>query len=199
MGRRATHTADELRTLILDAAQGIIERDGLAGLSARSIARDIDYSPGTLYNMFENLDDVVLHIEARILDDLDRRLAAVPSQSSPAEQLRMLARTYHAFTCERPKLWNLLFEHHLPASTAIPDWYRVKLDGLLAHVEVAIEPLMGQGDGHKRAARVLWTGVHGISSLATSDKLVTISADSAQHLMEDLVTTYVRGLGVNAA
>ena len=74
MGRRSTHTPEQLRQLILDAAQSIIETNGLAGLSAREIARRIGYSPGTIYNVFQNLDDVVLHIEARVLDALDERL-----------------------------------------------------------------------------------------------------------------------------
>ena len=39
MGRRSTHTPDQLRQLILDAAEAIIETNGLAGLSAREIAR----------------------------------------------------------------------------------------------------------------------------------------------------------------
>ena len=68
MGRRSTHTPQQLRELILDAAQDIIQDQGLAGLSAREVARRIAYSPGTIYNMFENLDDVVLHVEARVLD-----------------------------------------------------------------------------------------------------------------------------------
>ena len=57
----------------------IIDAHGLAGLSAREIARRIGYSPGTIYNMFTNLDDVVLHVEARVLDALDKRLTEIPS------------------------------------------------------------------------------------------------------------------------
>ena len=65
MGRRSSHTPQQLKDLILEAAYEIIEVQGLAGLSAREVARRIGYSPGTIYNMFENLDDVVLRIEAR--------------------------------------------------------------------------------------------------------------------------------------
>ena len=88
MGRRSIHTAEELRELILKAATELIESDGLAGLSAREVARRIGYSPGTLYNVFDNLDDLVLTIEARLLDRLAARLAEVPSASSPQEQLQ---------------------------------------------------------------------------------------------------------------
>ncbi len=55
MGRRAVHSPEELRQLILDASRTIVETNGISGLSAREIARVIGYSPGTLYNIFETL------------------------------------------------------------------------------------------------------------------------------------------------
>ena len=42
MGRRSSHTPQQLKDLILEAAYDIIETQGLAGLSAREIARRID-------------------------------------------------------------------------------------------------------------------------------------------------------------
>jgi AcrR family transcriptional regulator len=200
MGRRSAHTPEELRGLILQAAQDIIEKDGLSGLSARAIARQIEYSPGTLYNMFENLDDLVLHVEARVLTDLEKELASVPRDGTPLEQTQRLAETYIRFTRERPRLWNLLFEHHLPTDSEIPGWYQDKLDSLLGHVESAIAPLF-KAEQHmqrKRAARVLWAGVHGITSLATSDKLSSITTDSAQVLVRELITAYVGGVAQGA-
>ena len=145
MGRRSTHTPQQLRELILDAAQDIIQVQGLAGLSAREIARRIEYSPGTIYNMFENLDDVVLHVEARVLDALDKRLSALLQEGSAAGKVGRLAQGYLAFTHENPRLWNLLFEHHMPKDTALPPWYQQKLEGLMARVEEALAPLFPPG------------------------------------------------------
>jgi AcrR family transcriptional regulator len=198
MGRRSAHTAAELRELILTAAESIIERDGLVGLSARSIARSIAYSPGTLYNIFDNLDDLVLHVEARVLDALDRELGKVAQHGTPVERVQRMARAYQAFTSTHPKLWNLLFEHHLPAGIAVPAWYQQKLDRLMGHLEAAIAPVTDAADpaACRRAARVLWAGVHGITSLATADKHVGIGADAAQAMIDDLVTIYIRGLAL---
>jgi AcrR family transcriptional regulator len=196
MGRRSVHTAEELRELILEASTALIVQNGLSGLSAREIARRIDYSPGTLYNMFENLDDLVLTIEGRLLDRLDRALAAVEPASDPGETVVRLARAYLQFTHENPKLWNLLFEHHLPADRSVPAWYQEKLDGLMGRVEAALVPVLSGRDdaARKRAARVLWAGVHGITSLSTADKLSTVSAEAAGLLVDDLVRTYLAGL-----
>ncbi len=197
MGRRSSHTPEQLRELILEAAYAIIETHGLAGLSAREIARRIGYSPGTIYNMFANLDDVVLRIEARILEALDQRLVAeLAEHGSDREKVQRLAQAYLAFTHEKPKLWNLLFEHHLPAGTELPDWYQQKLEGLLSRVEQGLAPLMPHVEEaeRKRAARVLWAGVHGITSLSTTDKLSIVTTEAAGNLVDDLVSTYLAGL-----
>ena len=48
-------------------------------------------------------------------------------------------------------------------------------------------------DGCSRL-RVLWSGVHGIATLAGSGKLSIITADSAMDLIDDLIANYVAGV-----
>jgi AcrR family transcriptional regulator len=199
MGRRSSHTPQQIRALILDAAQEIIEAQGLAGLSAREIARRIGYSPGTIYNMFANLDDVVLNVEARVLDGLDQRLSGVEPGGDgrdTGDRLIRIARAYLAFTQEKPRLWNLLFEHHMPRGTELPAWYQQKLEGLTAQIERALAPYFppGREDERRRAARALWAGVHGITSLSTADKLSVVTTETAGRLIDDLIGTYLAGL-----
>lgn len=196
MGRRSIHTPEELRELIIEATTSIVEQGGLEGLSAREIAKRIGYSPGTLYNVFENLDDLLLIIEARLLDDLADRLASTDAAGTPSDRLRRIVGTYFTFTQERPKLWNLLNEHRMPAGRAVPEWYQEKLDKLLAVLEEALAPLTTASDPgtRRRHARTLWASVHGMTSLSTADKLSHVTAHSARALLDDLVHNYVAGL-----
>ncbi|WP_072389935.1 TetR/AcrR family transcriptional regulator [Hyphomicrobium sp. CS1GBMeth3] len=196
MGRRSLHSAEELRELIINASTSLIQESGLDGLSAREIARRINYSPGTLYNSFENLDDLILTIEGRLLDDLLAALATVPESDDPRERVHQLANCYLTFAARKPKLWNLLFEHHVPASQNVPDSYRQKFEALMGMIEDALLPFSQELDPEavKRSARVLWAGVHGIASLSAADKLSVITADDASVLVDDLVGTYLSGL-----
>jgi len=201
MGRRSVHTPEELRELIILAATEIVEQHGLEGLSAREVAKRIGYSPGTLYNVFENLDDLLLTIEARLLDKLADRLASTDASGTPQERLRRLAATYFIFTQESPKLWNLLVEHRIPAGREVPDWYCAKLESLQAPMEQALAPLLDAADAGapKRAARTLWAGVHGLTSMSTAEKLSPVTAHAGSTLIDDLVSTYLAGLAQRRA
>jgi len=195
MGRRSSHTPQQLRDLILNAAQEIIESHGLAGLSAREIARRIDYSPGIIYNMFENLDDVVLHVEARVLEDLEARLSAVARDGDVIDAALRMSSTYLTYAAERPQLWNLLFEHHLPKGAPLPPAYQQRFEALAARIEEVLAPLYPETavEACRQCARALWASVHGIACLATADKLSAVTAENAGQLVEILVRNYLIG------
>ena len=198
MARKSQHAPETMRRMIVDAAEAIVAEGGLSKLSAREVAQRIGYSPGTLYNIFENLDEVILNVEARVLDRLDQRLVSAlqASQDPPEEDLFALANAYLAFTQDNPRLWNLLFEHRMPSNRTLPDWYVRKLDGLLRRIEVALTPYFAtsESSAQSRSARVLWAAVHGIASLSTTGKLSIITAQTAAKLVEHLLRTYLRGL-----
>jgi len=196
MGRRSLHTADELRELIIGASITLIQDQGFSGLSARELARRINYSPGTLYNSFENLDDLVFTIEGRLLDRLLAALDALPEGGGARERIHAIADCYLGFASENPRLWSLLLEHYIPPSQTPPDWYQRKLEALVDKVEDALKLLAGtkRPEELRRTARVLWASMHGMSSLASAAKLSTIMADEAGALMDNLVDTYLAGI-----
>ncbi len=193
--RRVKRSPDEIRELIVTAATSLIEEHGLEGLSAREVARKINYSPGTLYNVFADRDEIILTIEARLLDRLDSHLSKVRNGKGPREYVVELARAYLEFTHENPKLWTLLFEHRLANGKPAPNWYQEKLDGLMSQLEAAIAKAMPDKSKKdvQRSARVVWAGVHGITSLSTTDKLSNVTNDAANDLVGDLVGTYLDG------
>jgi AcrR family transcriptional regulator len=128
MGRRSSHTPEQLRELIIEAATELIAENGLQGLSAREIARRIEYSPGTIYNVFRDIDELLFTIEHRMLDTLTARLASVADAGEPLERLCAMAATYLAFSLERPQLWNLLMEHTQKPGVELPPDFKCRLD-----------------------------------------------------------------------
>ena len=194
MGRRSDHSRQELYALALSAAQHIAEEDGLRGLTTRRIAQQIGYTSGTLYNVFENLDDLVVHLNSSTLDALFEACSKVKLDEPPEAAVRSLAECYIRFIRERPKLWSVLFEHHLPDGAELPERYNEKIRRLLTLLEQALAPLFapGQDAQRKHSARVLWSSLYGICSLEIATKLG--KNVSVEALTDSLVTNYLAGL-----
>lgn len=194
--KRVKRAPEELRELILQAAKDLIEERGLEGLSAREIARKIEYSPGTLYNVFKDRDEIILTLESRLLDELLGRLKSAQGCPDTRKRVVCLANAYVEFSSENPKLWSLLSGHRLNDSKEAPDWYQLKMDKLMQCLEEALLPLMegSEKSDVSRSARVLWAGLHGITSLAVAGKLSTVSSEPLNDLADNFVETYLEGL-----
>jgi AcrR family transcriptional regulator len=196
MARRSDHTREELHEMALDAAENIVNTRGIGGLTAREVAREIGYAPGTLYNLFEDIDDLILHLNGRTLDRLRELLSAVELTGEPEADLFRLLDAYLGFLEQHPNLWNLLFDHKLPSDRAVPPWYAEKVDRLFGVAERAIAPLFPEGRAAERyqVARVLWASVHGFCALAASGKLDFVGERPVGDMARSLVSRYLAGL-----
>lgn len=196
MGRRSVHSPDELRQLILDAAQSIIERNGIAGLSAREIARLIGYSPGTIYNTFENLDDVLINVQISLLRKVVETLSSVPKTADACSYFESLIDAYVCFALDNRRLWNLLFAHTLPAGIAAPKPLHDQVNSVSQIVIDALKPIVPALDTDKlgTAARALWAGIHGITAIAVTEKGPHMTTSTAQLFAKELAVTFITGL-----
>jgi len=192
MARRSDHTREELHGMILDAAREIVDRQGLARLTTRRVADAIGYSSGTLYNLFKDLDDIVVHLNARTLDALFDEFAAVPRSDDVEATLGAFADRYIDFVAERPRLWGLLFQN-LPNQSPRPQWYYARMDRLFDLVHEALDPVFEPGEEREKhdAARVLWSGLHGMCSLATEQ--VILSWDEVRRLSKVMIALCLAG------
>jgi AcrR family transcriptional regulator len=180
----------------LVAATAIAREEGLAGLTARRIAGEIGCSVGTLYNVFDNLDTLILYLNGTTLDALYDRLREVAPGDDPQSSVSAITETYHRFVRDDAKLWNVIFDHVWPGDYPIPDWYFAKIERLLEPLAEALSPLFPPGSDREKhqAAVVLWSGLHGIASLAAAGKLGIVTSDTASILTTMLVTNFVAGL-----
>ncbi|MEM7121659.1 MAG: TetR/AcrR family transcriptional regulator [Pseudomonadota bacterium] len=196
MPRRTDHSREELYDLALAAARDIIREDGLSALTARRVAHAIGYSPGTLYNVFDDLDDLIVHMNGRTLDALYDDLMQVAKTDDPARDLKALLAGYLAFLDGNRNLWGVLFEHRLSGDAALPDWYLQKIDQVLGLIETTLARRLPDldRDNLKDAARILWASLHGICSLSGSGKLQIVSDQTVHAMAETLMTRFVAGL-----
>lgn len=199
MARRSDHTRPELTRLALDAARKIVSEKGLRGLSTRAVGAAIGYSPGTLYQLFADQDDMILRMNAETLDQLIAACRDVDFNRGPEAALEDLARRYIVFVGANPGLWNAIFEHSLPPDRPVPDWWRERTGMLLGFARRAIAPLFGEHETARCAheAQVLWACLYGIASLANGGRLAP--GEHAETMVATLVRNAIAGIRVRQA
>ncbi len=196
MARRSDHSREEIREMALSAAEHIVVEQRYEGLSARKIAKAIGYTVGTLYLVFENIDDLILQINARTLDRLHALMVASQANSGDAtDDLLQLGQAYIRFADDDPHRWAMVFEHRFSENRVMPDWYQEKITRMFTMVEEGLEPLAKQRSQQeiKQAARAIWGGVHGICILALTDTLGIAGVASVQELTQSLISNYLKG------
>ncbi len=195
MGRRSDHTREQLLEMAISSAYKIIKNEGHAGLTARKVAADIGYAVGTIYTLFENLDELSLKVKVLILEELYSEISDIKIGNDPESALLKLVEIYFAHTAKNELLWKSIFERHDSADGDLPDWYLTSVAKPFSVVEQAMKPLFPDSDEDaKKAARVLWSGIHGIASLAMGGHLDVVSGESPERMARDMVVRYVTGI-----
>src|ERR1700722_7364930 len=105
MARRADHTREELRELSFVAGLELIKKEGFSSFSARKLASRIGYTVGTLYNVFGSYDDMMLHINARTLDEWFAAMQAALEKSRKGDPLHVLAKAYIDYSRTHYRQW----------------------------------------------------------------------------------------------
>lgn len=197
MARRSDHSREQIREMAILAAERLVEKHGYKALSARKVASEIGYTVGTLYLVFKNLDELILNINARALDQLYRAMEeSVEKNQDHKACVISLCHTYYLYAIQHENRWALIFEHILPQDAPLPDWYLQKVGKGFEILEQVLRPIAKNlsDDEITKATRVLWGGVHGISVLAVSDKLGVAGVESVNELLDSLVDNYLNGL-----
>lgn len=194
MARRSDHTRDELERMIIDAAKGIAEDEGLRGIGMRRIAAKIGYTPGTIYNVVGDLDQVILAMNAETLTAFRHRLQAVWDSDAPAqERPHLFAEAYLDFVFEYPRLWGVLFEHTLPEGQVAPDWYREILDNTVSTAVDALLPLFKDRETAHLSVATLWASLHGIATLSITNRLISVGVEDPRPLAATLIERFLAG------
>ena len=186
---------DRLKTTIVDVAREILTSDGLDALQARRVARGADCSVGTIYNLFGNLDMVIIAANAVTLSELHGALTgATRDASSLVGKLDALAMTYLNFAVERTAEWRALFEHRFTSNTTVPEWYLATQAEMFGIIEELLEPTIGEPIARHEAARALFSAVHGVISIAMDEKLGAFDKSATERQVQFVVRSIARGI-----
>jgi AcrR family transcriptional regulator len=160
-----------MREDILRAAREMVEREGVANLSLRAIARSLGYSPAALYEYFPSKEAIAKALYFDGADGLagrmQRAIEDLPPGTPPMEAKKALGRAYRRYALDNPELFLLVFGSGESFSTLSQQMEKNSggYDTLVATVRAGIE----SGDFADLPAEALavtaWASVHGFVML----------------------------------
>jgi AcrR family transcriptional regulator len=198
MMSKALQRRDKLRESLIEAAERSIAARGLAGLKSRELARDIGCSNGAVYNLVEDMDELILLVGSRTLRRLDAALTEAERDqpgSAPAVLVR-IALAYCDFAAENIELWRALFEHRMTPGRPVPDWAIDEQMALFRHIYRPLAMLLPTRSAAELSltARSLFSAVHGMVALGLEQKLIAVPAGALRKEIAVIVRSVVDGL-----
>lgn len=108
--RRKDAVRESKRTIILEAALRVFEREGLEGASMRAIGDEAGYTAAAIYFHFESKEAIYGELLSQSLDRLIERVdAAAAGRLEPRQRLEAAALALFDFYAENPKDLDLGF------------------------------------------------------------------------------------------
>lgn len=192
MARRKDHTRDELIELAIDCGRSLVEREGPPALTARKVAKAMGYTAGTLYNLFDNIEGLMVAINARTLALMAERMAPiVAEEAEPRLRLHRLCMAYLEFEQDEPQLWKLLFATPIHRDSLDEDYHRAT-HKVFDPVTATLLPLSQNEAAARQDTKIIWSTLHGICLLQQNKKLDVTETDSAEALVDRFLHNYLK-------
>lgn len=106
MGRPRAHN-EETAAALLEAAERIAEREGLAALSVRRVACEVGTTTRAVYSLFGAKEGLIAALGARAFDVLGASVAALPPTADPAADLVGAGLVFRRFARAHPAFFRL--------------------------------------------------------------------------------------------
>jgi len=191
----------ELQEALVVAATRTIAERGYQALRARELAAEVGCAVGAIYNVFPDMDALILAVKSRTLDELQADVSGqlgtdeTRTRAEGEARLMALSRVYLEFAQRNRRLWVSAFEHSSPVT---PYWldFMSRLDAIFANIEGPLITMLPDAPPRRRAllARALFSAVHGVVNLGLDQKLGSISNDELHWQVRIVLEAALRGL-----
>lgn len=182
----------KLRARVLEVAEELLLESGSQeAVSIRAIAEGCSVTPPAIYLHFADKETLFREVCARRFDALeDHMQLAASAATDPLDELRLRGMAYVRFGLEHPETYRAVLDPQGDDQTSATG--RAAFEHLSAAVERAASAgVLGDGDP-RQTALVLWSGIHGITSLMISFPNLDWG-DRDQHV-EHMLDVLIEGL-----
>lgn len=189
---KTSQRREKLRIQLIDIAQARITADGLAAVKARDLAREADCAVGAIYNVFTDLNGLVMAVNGRTFHALGQAVAAsvaAAPQGSPQEELIAMSHAYLHYAAQNTNLWRALFDLEMSTEMDVPQWYLAELGKLFLLISSPLSRIFPEYSRHdlELMTRALFSSVHGIVLLGLQKRISGVPLDKMEEMIAILL------------
>ncbi|EPX81703.1 TetR/AcrR family transcriptional regulator [Litoreibacter arenae] len=179
---------DDLRVRLIDLAEERIKTGGISAVRARDLAKEAGCAVGAIYNVFGDMNDLIMAVNARTFKRVGAQVSAAVEAEPPGHPVKTMIAMSHAylhFARDNTPAWRTLFDLEVSTEEAVPAWYLEELQkvfSLIADPLTRIFPDMPAADV-ALMTRGLFSAVHGIVLLGLEKRISAVPVDQLEHMI----------------
>lgn len=194
---RKEREREEMRKLILEAAQKLFLANGYEKVSIRNIADEIEYSPATIYLYYKDKNELFFALHQQAFQKLISEFAPIAGIEDPMDKLTAMGRLYIQFAFDNPELYDLMFIMTAPIE-ALECREDVWEDGHQAFrvLQIVVQQCIDIGEikhpNAEQASLMIWSMVHGLTALFLRKRMDMFGAADKKQLMDGAYDLFVQ-------
>jgi AcrR family transcriptional regulator len=172
----------DLKNALIAAALEQIEKQGVASLNLRALAKTVGVTHPAVYRHFSDKETLLLAVAQRGFEELAERLEQASEARGKTERLRAIAHAYIGYALEHPELCRVMFTH-------VSAEARMSHEGLYAASKRAFAVLVestkdSKGDYRINSA-VVWAMLHGLAELVVQKQMPILAEEKQRDKVID--------------
>lgn len=193
VGRRRQHDA-RTASALLDAAEDLLEEDGIDALSVRTVAARTGTSTRAVYSVFGSKEQMLAALGVRAFEMLGTGVAEFPATEDPAADLVTVAMTvFRRFALEHRALFHIAMQH-TPVESDLAGEVRGAASDSLVLLAARMQRLKDAGRlGRHSVATAMWAFQALCEGLAVAELRCTLPLEQAERLWRDALGSLVVG------
>lgn len=176
----------DLESVLLQAADEVLRRDGLDGVTVRSVATEAGVAPMGVYSRFGSKEGLVDALLIHAIDDLQRAVAS-RGEPDPTDRMRSSARRYRQWALANPQHYQAIFLSRGVASPAVAEHLAAVYEvGYSMHEYAMAHGVIRSIDPKESCAR-FWCATHGAITFELHSLVLPEDADRNFEAVLDMV------------
>lgn len=191
--RRRT-ASRQISAALLNAAEAVLDRDGIDGVTVRAVAHEAAVSPMSVYNRFDSKEGLIVALAMRALEQLAEAID-VPDDVEPVERFRRACRSYREFALRHPSRYSLIFGAGSPLEDQSSEVARSGQEVFAVLVELidTMRKATPERDSTEDA-QIVWSALHGVVTIEQAGRGRTPDAAATfEHLLDVLTNSLAPG------